>query len=221
MLKNIWYRLRNLLYPPKCVLCKTVLPKEQLDLCHTCRTEAPAFTFSKKQLPHILGTVSVWFYKDHVRQSVLRYKFGRYRHYAHNYGRLLAMRVLTDLDGEFDLVTWVTPSIRRQLKRGFDHGRKLAKAVSTELELPLRRTLTKAVHNPPQSASASAAQRRANVLGAYKPFRKRRIIGQRILLIDDVVTTGSTASECAKVLMLCGAKSVHLATVAATEHQKK
>lgn len=215
------YRLRNLIYPPKCVLCNTILPAESNDLCVRCRTEAPDFIFSKKQIPNIAGWTAVWFYKDLVRRSLLRYKFRRHRHNAKKYGRLLAMRVLTGLDAEFDLVTWATPSIRRQLIRGFDHGRKIAKAVAKELDIPLQRTLTKAFHNAPQSSSASASERRANVLGTYKAYKPARIAGKRILLIDDVVTTGSTASECAKTLLLSGAISVHLATVAATEHHKK
>ena len=218
---HVLYRLQNLIFPPKCVLCEEILSAENNDLCVRCRTEAPEFIFSKKKITHVANWTSVWFYKDLARRSLLLYKFGRHRHHAKNYGRLLAMRVLTTWDEEFDMVTWVTPSIRRQLVRGFDHGRKLAKATAKELGLPLQRTLTKAVHTPAQSASASAAERRANVLGVYKPYKSSQIVGKRILLIDDVVTTGSTASECAKTLMIAGAKSVHLATVAATEFHKK
>lgn len=218
---NIIYRFWNLIYPQKCVLCRTVLPPEGNDLCVRCRREAPEFLYSRKKISHTAGWISLWLYKDHVRKSILRYKFSHTRHYAKAYGRLLAMRIITSMDTEFDAVTWVTPSIRRQLVRGFDHGRKLAKATAKELGLPLQRTLTKVIHNPAQSASSSAAARRANVLGAYKAFRPAQIAGKRILLIDDVVTTGATASECAKTLMLSGAKSVHLATVAATElHQR-
>lgn len=220
MLKFI-YRLRNLIYPRKCVLCESILSPENSDLCVRCRTEAPEFTFSRNHIPNVAGWTAVWLYKDMARRSLLLYKFRRHRHHAKNYGRLLAMRVLTGLDAEFDIVTWVTPSIRRQLKRGFDHGRKLAKATARELNLPLQRTLTKAFHNAPQSGTATASERRANVLGAYKAHKPARIVGKRILLIDDVVTTGSTASECAKMLMLSGAKSVHLAAMAATEHHKK
>lgn len=214
------YRMRNIVYPPKCVLCDKILPRESNDLCVKCRTETAEFIYSKKQIAHVADWVSVWIYKDLVRQSLLRYKFKRHRNNAKKYSRLLAMKILTNMGTDFDLVTWVTPSIRRQLQRGFDHGRKIAKYTAKELGLPLRRTLTKAIHNAPQSGSASAAERRANVLGVYKPYKPARIAGKRILLIDDVVTTGSTASECAKTLMICGAKSVHLATVAATEHHK-
>lgn len=217
---NILYRLWNLIYPPKCVLCRTVLPKECSDLCPACRRDAPEFIYSKKQIPHTAGWTALWLYKDHVRQSILRYKFRHCRHYAKSYGRMLAMRLLS-ADEEFDLVTWVSPSIRRQLKRGFDHGRKIAKETAKELELPLQRTLIKAIHNKAQSSGTSAAARRANVLGAYKPYKPMRFAGKRILLIDDVVTTGSTASECAKTLMLSGAGSVYLATVATTEFGKK
>ena len=215
------YKLQYLLFPRKCVLCCAILPQEHIDLCPKCRREAPEFTFTPKRIGGAAGWTAVWFYKDLVRPSILRYKFRSYRQYAQTYGRLIAMRVLNDLDAEFDLVTWVTPSIRRQLIRGFDHGRKLAKFVSKELNLPLKRTLTKKFHNAPQSASASASQRRGNVLDVYKVYKPEVFRSKRILLIDDIITTGATASECAKTLMIGGAASVHVAAVAATDFRKK
>ena len=66
----------------------------------------------------------------------------------------------------------------------------------------------------------SAANRRANVLGAYKVRAKANIAGKRILLLDDVVTTGSTASECAKTLQIAGAKEVYFAAIAAASENK-
>lgn len=213
----LWYKFQNLIYPPKCVLCQKMLSNAETDLCTQCRADAPYFKLSTKKIPHVSDWTSLWYYKDRARESVLRYKFGRRRHYAKIYGRMLAMKVLTELDTEIDLVTWVTPSFRRRLQKGFDHGCVLARATAKELDIPACRTLTKSVHTARQATIASATQRRANLLGAFKPYKPERFQGKRVLLIDDIVTTGSTAGECAKTLKTCGAQAVYLVTVAATE----
>ena len=69
-------------------------------------------------------------------------------------------------------------------------------------------------HNRPQSGIQGDAQRRANVLGAYKVIDPSVVVGKRILLLDDIVTTGATAGEVARILLTAGAKEVHLGAVA-------
>ena len=219
-LKYLYHLVRNLLYPPKCVLCQKVLLKSETDICNKCRVEMPDFISSRKHIANVSGWTALWYYKDHARSSILRYKFGRCRYYRKMYGRLLAMRVLTDLEQEIDLVTWVTPSWRRKLRKSFDHGRALAKAVAKELEVPMVRTLTKSTHTAQQASLGTSAQRRGNLIGAFKTCKPERFRDKRILLVDDIITTGSTVSECAKTLLLGGAAEVWVAAVAATEKKK-
>jgi predicted amidophosphoribosyltransferase len=74
-------------------------------------------------------------------------------------------------------------------------------------------------NNPPQSGINGAAARRANVLGVYRAVQQEQISGKRILLLDDILTTGATAGECARVLLTAGAKEIHCGVVAATQHR--
>lgn len=124
------------------------------------------------------------------------------------------MRIAREYAGQYDLITWVPVSFLRRWKRGYDQSERLCRAVCRELNVKPRRTLRKVRNNAPQS-SLDKSQRRANVLGVYRPVHPEAIRGKRILLIDDVITTGATADECAAVLSVCGAKAVHLVTVAA------
>lgn len=82
-------------------------------------------------------------------------------------------------------------------------------------------TLVKIRDNPPQSGITDDAKRRANVLGAYRVTDPARAAGKRILLLDDVITTGSTAGECARMLLIAGAKEVTCAAVACARHHTK
>lgn len=207
--------LLNALFPPKCILCGKLLEKEETDLCRACRTEAPAYPEGKRKLQFLDSFTAVWYYEGYVRRSLLRYKFRGVRSYAPAYGRLLAMKLLSEQPEGFDLIAWVPVSRIRKLRRGYDQVELLARAVGKELELPSAPLLKKIRNNRRQSRITGSAERRANVLGVYRVADPESIRGKRILLLDDILTTGATAGECARVLLTAGAKEVHCAVIAA------
>ena len=213
-------RLLQLLFPSKCVLCRSLLTKEQTDLCPHCRTHAPEFPGAKMRLSFIAQWTGIWYYKENVRASLLRYKFGGRRSYASAYGKLLAMKLLRIGWDDMDLITWVPISNRRRFRRGFDQSQLIARVVAQELGLPLVAAAKKIRHTKPQSTMGDAAHRRANILGAYQVTDPAVLKDKRILLIDDIITTGATASECSRVLLTAGAKEVKLATVAVASYEK-
>lgn len=210
------------LFPPKCTFCRQLLVGDETDLCHHCRENAPEISYIKSKIQFVAQWTAVWYYKDDVRKSIHRFKFGNARRYAPVYARHLALKLQqTDIPGSFDLVSWVPISWQRRIKRGYDQSELLARALCRELNAPCVQVLRRVRHTPPQSRLKHAPQRRANVLGAYKVVHPEQLVGKRILLLDDVVTTGATASECAKTLLIAGAKEVCFAAVAAASHDKK
>lgn len=211
----------RLLFPPKCTLCQTLLTKQETDLCHHCRIQTPEFQKGKFNFSFLAGWTAVWYYKDDVRQSLLRYKFYNARSYAEIYGRFLAMKLQRDGLDHFDILTWVPTGTVRRLKRGYDHVALIGKSVSRELGQPLTKVLKKVRNTPPQSGIHDPAGRRANVLGAYRVIDPDAITGKKVLLLDDIITTGATVSECARVLLTAGAKEVTCAAVAAASHDNK
>ena len=96
----------------------------------------------------------------------------------------------------------------------------LAEAVGQELGLTPVSTLCKVRHNRAQSGITGQAKRRANVLGAYKAVCPQQLHGKRVLILDDVITTGATAGECARVLLTAGAKEVHCGCIAAAHNHQ-
>lgn len=217
---RLLHRIAELVYPPKCILCRSVLEKKELDLCGDCRVNAPECPVKRTRFPFVESWLAVWHYEGHVRSSLLRYKFYHKRHYASGYGRLLAMKIAREREDDFDLITWVPISRRRKLRRGYDQVELLAQAVCDELGMEPTCTLRKIRHNPPQSGIVGHAHRRANVLGVYSVVKSENIKDKRILLLDDIITTGATVSECARVLLTAGAKEVHCAAVAAVKEHK-
>jgi ComF family protein len=213
-------RIWNLLFPPKCILCQKILSKEETDLCHECRADTEAFSKANVKISFVAGWTALWYYIGSVRQSMLRYKFSGRRSYGAVYGRLLAMKLYKKPICQYDVLTWVPVSAKRRRKRGYDQVELLAEVVGRELGMEPVSTLQKVRNNRPQSGISGAAKRRANVLGAYRIPDPNLVSQKRVLLLDDIVTTGATAGECARILLTAGAKEVHLGCIAAAHHRK-
>ena len=210
------------LFPAKCTFCRGLLTDDETDLCHHCRSHAPEISYIKSKVQFVAQWTAIWYYKDDIRKSIHRFKFGNARRYAPVYARHLAVKLReTDILNNIDVITWVPISLQRRIRRGYDQSALLAKALCLELDFPCQQLLRRIRHTPPQSRLGKAAHRRATVLGAYRVLSKAQASGKRILLLDDVITTGATASECAKTLLFAGAKEVYFAAVAAASHDKK
>lgn len=216
---NLLGALLDLLYPPKCILCRKLLRDGETDICAKCRTALPEAEQPIKREKFFRQCHSVWFYEGAVAESVRRYKFHGAEHYCRAYGRLLAMRILR-AHVDFDVLTWVPVSRRRKRERGYDQSYLLARETARQLRVPCVRTLTKVLDNLPQSRRPDAAARRANVRNAYRAYHSDRFTDKRILLLDDVITTGATLSEASATLLTAGAASVECATLTAVRIDK-
>ena len=207
-------RVLDLLFPPKCVFCQKLM--ERGVVCPDCEKKLLAMEQPKNRtLSGGTFCVSALPYEDVVRESILRFKFQGRDHYAPIYGEILARTAALELSDRFDLVSWVPVSKKRKRKRGYDQAELLAKEMCRLWGVVPVRTLKKTRDNPPQSGLSSAEERRANVLGVYETANREQFAGKKVLLVDDILTTGSTVQETARVLRLAGAAEVMALTLAA------
>lgn len=213
--------LLDLLFPPRCVFCRKLLHAGEREICARCRRELPwTEGLQAEQTGEFFSScVSPLWYHGPVRDSFHRYKFQDRSGYAKVYGELMAECVRQYLDGRYDLITWVPLSPDSLKRRGYDQAMLLAMAAALELGGVAVETLAKVRVTGTQSRIAEDSARRANVLGAYRVTDPELVEGRRILLIDDIVTTGSTVSECARVLRTAGAAEVVCATLARARKQ--
>lgn len=204
--------LLELLFPSRCMICRKPLPVGKKTCCDGCREELLRQECMLEGKCFSCCAVSLR-YEDGVRESILRFKFRGQSGYATEFGRILAGTVDRTLSGRYDLITWIPVSPQRLKKRGYDQAMLLAMAAALELGDVAVETLKKPVDNPAQSG-LTEAQRRDNVRGAYTVPDRELVAGKRILLIDDVVTTGATLEEASRVLLEAGAKEVLAAALA-------
>lgn len=207
-------RLLDLLYPPRCVLCRKLLRGNERDFCTPCRLELPVFDGELDLHPELEGAAVALKYEGTVREALLRFKFQGRSFYAGSFAPLLAAAASTLPPDHFDAVTWIPVSRRRKRKRGYDQSRLLARRAASILDRPLEDCLEKCRDNLPQSSLGPADERLENVKGVYRLKKGTSCAGKRYLLLDDILTTGATAREAARTLLSAGAPAVYFAALA-------
>ena len=209
-------KLLDLLFPPKCPFCQSILETPADPVCPACQKTLPWLVgrAGERSVDFTRGCCSPLAYRGTVRKSIHRYKFSGVRAYARPFGLLMAQCVQDRPEMAPELITWAPLSRKRRRERGYDQGELLARSMAKRLDLPAAPTLVKARHTQPQSGLDSAEARRANALGAYALLNGADVAGKRVLLADDVVTSGATLSECARTLLEAGAECVWCVTLA-------
>ncbi len=218
-------------YPHKCYACNRTLKSGVL--CPVCR-KTLLFINPKKRcrkcglerdncqcgryVYHFEAVASVFEYSNAARDIVNRYKFSHEMFLSRFFVEYMANAIKEEFsDVDFDLICYVPTSLKNVLSRGYDQSKLLCKGISKRLLIPMKKTLRCKVFCASQHNSAYE-QRFVNVRNKYKPVC--RLSGKRVLLVDDIKTTGATLDECARQLLLAGAHSVYCVTALASVYKK-
>src|SRR3989440_2688904 len=233
---SLFRGIASLLYPPSCTICSAPVDQGEY-LCVACEAQvcrivspfgakcsepfdgAITTTFScancAHRLLHFDAAISAYRARGIVRHVMLNFKYGRQMHLRH----LVARWLVAALDDErirerrFDAIVPVPLHPARQRERGFNQAELLAQWVSNHIAVPLRPALQRVRYTTTQTAF-DRAERMQNLRDAFRLRKNTDVRKIRVLLIDDMLTTGSTLSECPRILKKAGAQSVYAATAA-------
>jgi len=189
---------------PRCGLGFAGKPGED-HLCSDCITEERYFNRARALGP----------YEGLILEAISRFKYHGVSRLALPLGHLLAEYQDADFAlSEFDLVLPVPLHPKRLRQRGFNQSLLLARRISRRRSIPLDFTALLRIHHTQPQTRLSGPERQKNIRGAFVVERPERVTGKKILLIDDVFTTGATVQECSKVLLQAGASQVDVLTLA-------
>lgn len=214
--------LIELLYPRRatCVSCGSMLGNDRDDLCEECRAKLAAQWVGVGIGARRFGVDgAAYAYRYHgVAGAMVRcLKYGGAWSLAEEMGRDLARAAQMLRMEKIDAVTAVPMHRRRVLRRDKNHAEVLARVVAAELGLEYKELLGR-TWNAPQQARLTKRERLRNLKGGFAASQELK--GRRILLIDDVLTTGSTVKSCAAALRAAGAEKVFFAAYALAEKGK-
>lgn len=202
--------LLNLIFPPKCPFCNRPAEGPVNSPCPKCQQADFWLEGTQVVVPGtaFLRCVCAGWYRDALRESMRRFKFHNHPDYAKAYGPVLAKIVRDYLPGSYDCITWVPVSPATLAERGYDQARLLAEETAKALSAQAVPLLAKTGKNKAQSSLTQGRQRWSNVAGVYSVPQPAAVAGQRILLVDDILTTGATLEEAARTLRQAGATQV-------------
>jgi len=155
-------------------------------------------------------------YEGSLRELIHLFKYNGVRPLAGTFGHLMAQALPRETT--FDVIVPMPLHWFKKWQRGFNQSDILAREIGQKWNVPVRNLIHRKKATRPQ-AGLTNAKRRANMQGAFKVTRGKPLAGMRVLLVDDVVTTGATASACARVLKRAGAAHVALLALARTDRR--
>jgi len=205
-------RGRAILWPDRCLLCGRVVAYGEI-CCSLCRRDTPLLR--EPLFQNGMPVAAVWWYRGWVPAAVGRFKFHGDRESGRRMAHLMA-RAWQELCPGFgeDCVTFVPIPPERERQRGYNQARLLAQWVGQELDLPVLPLLRR--EGVLMQHQLSVGFRRKGTRKAFRllPGAEEDAAGRRVLLVDDVVTTGGTSRACADQLLAAGAEAVATLAIA-------
>jgi ComF family protein len=214
-------KLVNIIYPPKCIFCGQVLGYESLlHICGVCYDSLP---FARETLTALSqessgscdGAVSVFQYAGKVKDALIRFKFYNKPGYYRTYARLIASRITKLIDvKQVDMIMGVPLHRQKEFARGYNQAYLISKALGRELGIRDGSRFLRRIRSTSAQSLLDRHERHQNVKDAFCVTAPERVKGKSIILIDDIMTTGSTLEECCRMLKEAGAAEVTAAVVA-------
>ena len=206
----------NLIYPNVCGICDKLCDD---DICKKC--EIKLNNISKIKIDRYTNKyfkkhLYIFKYEGIIKERLIKYKFNERNYIYKAFVKfMLKNKKICDFFKNYDIIIPVPIHTKRRMERGYNQSALIAKEISKEIQKIdyLEDVLIKKINNKPQSTK-NKSERKNNVIGAYYMKNKEKINNKKILLLDDIYTTGNTVNECCKILQSANPKCIDVITIA-------
>ena len=210
--------LLDLIYPPVCGICDKINKK---NLCKKCELKIKKYEINKiedcrkDKLKYFDYHIKIFRYENIIRDKIIDYKFNEKAYLYKTFEKMILKTKKTySFLKKYDIILYVPMFKKHKLIRGYNQSELIARKISDTLGITLEKNnLTKVINTKKQS-TLTKSERERNVKNAFKLKNPEKINGKKIILFDDIYTTGSTVNECSKILKKAGAAEIVILTIA-------
>lgn len=209
----------NLMYPPSCGICGKICKDY---ICNKCIIKLSKYEITnndiikiRKQDKYFDELYSIFKYEDIIRDTLIKYKFQSKPYLYKTFAKIiLKNEKICGFLKKYDIIIPVPISKKRKHERGYNQTQLIAKDISKILNINLgNNILIKAIDTNPQS-ELNKKERMVNIKNVFEIVDYKTIKNMKILIFDDIYTTGSTTNECARILKEAGAEKIGVLTIA-------
>lgn len=210
--------LLDLIYPPVCGICDKINKK---NLCKKCEVKIKKYEINKIEdyrndnLKYFDYQIKMFRYENIIREKIIDYKFNEKAYLYKTFEKMILKTKKTySFLKKYDIILYVPMFKKHKLIRGYNQSELIAQRLSNVLGIKLEKNnLVKIIETKKQS-TLTKSEREKNVKNAFKLKNPEKIKDKKIILFDDIYTTGSTVNECSKVLKKAGAAAIVILTIA-------
>ena len=211
-------KIIDLIYPPTCGICGKL---NQNSLCKKCEIELKKQAvfgidnYKKNCETFFDEHLYIFMYNGIIRMLILNYKFNDKSYLYKTFVKfLLKNNKFVEIIKSYDIIMPVPLNQKRKRKRGYNQSDLIAMEISNFLQIKLEKNNLEKVQNIVAQSTLNKVQRSQNIKGVYRIKNKQNLKNKKVLVIDDIYTTGSTINECSKIVKEAGAKNIGVLTIA-------
>lgn len=212
---SIKNRLLDLLYPQVCGICGKFVPYW---LCIKCRKMLEGYEVRGEvsfKFKNFTKLIYIFPYDGIIREMLLNYKFNEKPYIYNSFVNFIIKNQETFENlKKYDKIIPVPISKKRFKERGYNQSYLIAKSLAKKLEIECDAKVLRKIKNNKEQNKLNKEQREINAIGAYKISKNANLEGKKVLLLDDIYTTGNTANECCKILKEANPKLIDVFVLA-------
>lgn len=213
-------RILDLIFPPKCIFCNKILKfGSDICICESCRKKIPYFNDRNinliKSNNYFDDIICICEYSGIIKEALIRYKFSNRPSFGRTFAKLIYERVkeMTDCE-EFDIIICVPLHRKKEQIRGYNQSYLISKQLGKLLGIEANKNLLIRTRNTDSQSLLNRVERLRNLKDAFSVTDANSVKDKSIIVVDDILTTGTTLNECCKVLKDAGARKITAAVVA-------
>lgn len=210
--------LLDLIYPPVCGICETI---NKNHLCKQCESNIKKYEIN--EIVSYKGNKDIYFdfqlktfnYKDIIRDKIIDYKFNEKAYLSKTFEKMiLKNEKIYGFLKKYDIILYVPMFRRNKFARGYNQAELIAKLIAKKLQINIERNNLIKVKETEKQSTLTKKQREKNVKDAFELINPEKIKNKKVILFDDIYTTGNTVNECSRILKEAGACEIAALTIA-------